>query len=210
MKDTVAHLQALYGTTMFYQANVTRAQAKKAAETTNQPAAAPDTAIVNQQPIADSIAPIPSSMAIPTSDIFMDSDEEDIPLDDLPREKGEAEEIMQEIMQEIKAGADTWAATFLQRCANGDKHDPAMAKLINNQQTKPDGPDKWTYHRGLWLSKGALVIPNHDSLRTDCISQHHDPPHRGHQGILRTKKAIERFYWWPGSRSGRRKVYPDM
>ena len=24
-----------------------------------------------------------------------------------------------------------------------------------------------------------------------------DPPHRGHQGTLRTKNAIERFYWWP-------------
>ena len=33
MKDTVAHLQALYGTAMFYQANVTRAQAKQAAKT---------------------------------------------------------------------------------------------------------------------------------------------------------------------------------
>ena len=99
------------------------------------------------------------------------------------------------IMQ--KTGADTWAATFLQRCAKGYKYDPAIAKLIKNQQAKPEGPDKWTYHRGLWFSKGALVIPNHDSLRTDCISQHHDPPHRGHQGILRTRKAIERFYWWP-------------
>ena len=71
-------------------------------------------------------------MGIPTSDIFMDSEEEDIPLDDLPREKGEAEEITQ------KAGADAWAATFLQRCANGYKHDPAMAKLIKNQQAKPE------------------------------------------------------------------------
>ena len=79
MKDTIAHLQALYGTAMFYQADVTRAQAKQAAKTKNQPSVASNTEVASPPPTADTAVPIPSSMAIPTSDIFMDSEEEDIP-----------------------------------------------------------------------------------------------------------------------------------
>ena len=68
------------------------------------------------------------------------------------------------------------------------KHDPAMAKLIKNQQAKPEGPDKWTYHRGLWFSKGALVIPNHDSLRTDCIMPIPWTLHTGDTKVLCARK----------------------
>ena len=59
MKGTVAHLQALYGTAMFYQANVTRAQAKQAAKTKNQPSVASNTEVASPPPTANTAVPIP-------------------------------------------------------------------------------------------------------------------------------------------------------
>jgi Reverse transcriptase (RNA-dependent DNA polymerase)/Integrase zinc binding domain/RNase H-like domain found in reverse transcriptase/Chromo (CHRromatin Organisation MOdifier) domain/Aspartyl protease len=182
LTETIAKLQCLYGNAIFAQANLTRAQARKQAagegsmETAQELAPTPPPA---QLPTAQ----LPTA-AIPTTDWLLEPDDEDM----LPLQSGETEAILQQ------PNAGTWAHTFLTRCVNGYERDPEMAQLIAQQTA---APGKWVLDRGLWFNKGALVIPNHDSLRTECISQYHDPPQWGHQGPLKTKKAIERFYWWP-------------
>jgi Reverse transcriptase (RNA-dependent DNA polymerase)/RNase H-like domain found in reverse transcriptase/Integrase zinc binding domain/Chromo (CHRromatin Organisation MOdifier) domain/Aspartyl protease len=183
LTETIARLQCLYGDAIFAQANVTRAQARK--QSANERSKeAPPSPTPTQLPTAPTV--------IPTTDWLLEPDEEDLlPLTPDDRTPGETEAIMQQ------PNAGTWAHTFLTRCVNGYLRDPAMAQLIAQQTAAPDAPGKWVLDRGLWFNKGALVIPNHDSLRTECISQHHDPPAWGHQGPLKTRKAIERFYWWP-------------
>jgi hypothetical protein len=184
LAETVAALVDLYEGAIFSQANVTREQARKAAQNAapspmecqpSQPEQPPQA-----QPPVDT-----QPTAIPTNDWLCDSDEEEA------RDIGETETLIQQ------PAATTWAKELLTRCVTGYGRDPAMAALIAEQIASPNAPGKWTYKDYLWFNKGALVLPNHDSLRTECISQYHDPPERGHQGPLKTRKAIERFYWWP-------------
>ncbi len=42
-----------------------------------------------------------------------------------------------------------------------------------------------------------LVIPNADALRQFVMCEMHDSPWRGHVGVKKTRKAIERLYTWP-------------
>jgi hypothetical protein len=180
MTETIAKLNSMYGNVMFGQANVTREKARK--EQATQP---PTTSPTEELPTT-------TPAVVPITDWLGDSDEEeDMTLEVSDSQHGEAEAILQQ------PNAGTWANQFLTRCATGYARDPAMAQLIAQQTADPDAPGKWVSYKGLWFHKGALVIPNHDSLRTECISQYHDPPERGHQGPLKTKRAIERFYWWP-------------
>ena len=66
MKETVAHLQAVYNTTLFYQTNVTRAQVRQAAKAKAQPTGTPETGSVSQPPAIDPITPNAKPLAIPT------------------------------------------------------------------------------------------------------------------------------------------------
>ena len=190
MTETVAMLNSMYCTAMHSQANVTRAQARqKAAGTAEAPVHAPQS--MADPPVEHQATPT-TPAGTQATDWLLDSDEdEDILPESNDREPGESETILRQ------PTAGMWANTFLTRCATGYERDPDMAQLIAQQTAAPTAPGKWVSNRGLWFNKGALVIPNHDSLRTECISQYHDPPERGHQGPLKTRRAIERFYWWP-------------
>lgn len=50
---------------------------------------------------------------------------------------------------------------------------------------------------GLWWHGNALAIPNVGGLRQECLEECHDSPYAGHCGILKTRKLLERTYWWP-------------
>ena len=51
---------------------------------------------------------------------------------------------------------------------------------------------------GLYYLHGKLVIPEACDLREKLIRVHHDPPARGHPGVVRTAELLMRSFWWPG------------
>ena len=48
---------------------------------------------------------------------------------------------------------------------------------------------------------GQLFVPDVSDIRNRVISESHDPSYRGHPGILRTTKNVQRDHWWPGMTS---------
>ena len=54
---------------------------------------------------------------------------------------------------------------------------------------------KCTQRSGLWWYKDALVIPDSQSFRKQCLRELHDCPYSGHLGVTKTQKAIDRLYW---------------
>lgn len=166
----------------FFQARVTRSSTR--ATTPHSPAPSTD-------PVADTPAPAPADAAAPVVPLVNASADPATDATAAPREPG----VTRDIMRDREGGS--LATDFLQRCANGYVHDKTVADLIAAHTRRTPGPDTWTCHRGLWYSNGALVIPNDGSLRQQCMEQFHDPPGCGHPDALRTRKAIERYYWWP-------------
>lgn len=56
---------------------------------------------------------------------------------------------------------------------------------------------------GLWFLKSnpsALVVPNVPELKAEILREAHDSRYSGHLGMARTRKALERFFWWPSMR----------
>ena len=51
--------------------------------------------------------------------------------------------------------------------------------------------------RGLWFKDEALVVPEYDGLRLQCMQEVHDAPYSGHFGQLKTRKTAQRLFWWP-------------
>ncbi len=50
---------------------------------------------------------------------------------------------------------------------------------------------------GLWLnSQGQVLVPNVPALRQRIIAEHHDSPHAGHRGVLKTTELVERHFAW--------------
>jgi RNase H-like domain found in reverse transcriptase/Reverse transcriptase (RNA-dependent DNA polymerase)/Integrase zinc binding domain/Chromo (CHRromatin Organisation MOdifier) domain len=50
---------------------------------------------------------------------------------------------------------------------------------------------------GLITHHDRLYIPHDETLRTDIIAAHHDPPIAGHPGQSKTLELVLRDYWWP-------------
>ena len=77
---------------------------------------------------------------------------------------------------------------FQQRCVAGYAEDP----YFRDEQNAVDK----TLRQGLWWVGDRLVIPDVSNLRETVIREMHDPPYKGHPGVKKTCKAIERLYWW--------------
>ena len=58
-------------------------------------------------------------------------------------------------------------------------------------------PHKLKRVENLWYKDGRRVVTSTASERRTLIQHHHDLPVYGHPGINRTKRLIERYYWWP-------------
>ena len=54
--------------------------------------------------------------------------------------------------------------------------------------------------QGFWWYGDALVIPDSQNLRKQCLHELHNCQYSGHLGITKTLKAMERLYWWKGMR----------
>ena len=88
--------------------------------------------------------------------------------------------------------AGNLAMDFLSTCKEGyTKHKDSQDLLA--KATAPD----WEKQEEMWYYKGALYIPDHYSLRRDCISKYHDSPSQGHPNSRRTYQSVRRFYYWP-------------
>eukprot|EP00983_Pelagomonas_calceolata_P063722 1147847-Pelagomonas_calceolata.AAC.3 len=56
----------------------------------------------------------------------------------------------------------------------------------------------YTLKDGLWWTKeGQLIVPNNKGLRRSIISEMHDTPLYGHNDIAKTKKHVQKLFWWP-------------
>ena len=92
--------------------------------------------------------------------------------------------------------AEDFAGDFIACCKEGYVKHPA-SKILLQEATAPH----WIQQKGLWYFKGALYVPDHYNLRTDCISKYHDTPMQGHPDSQRTYQSVKRFYYWPLMRS---------
>ena len=54
--------------------------------------------------------------------------------------------------------------------------------------------------QGFWWYGDALIIPDSQNLRKQCLHELHHCPYSGHLSITKTQKAMERLYWWKGMR----------
>ena len=57
-----------------------------------------------------------------------------------------------------------------------------------------------TQERELWWRGQAVVVPDADNLRLQCLHAVHDSAVGGHFGIKKTRELAQRLYWWPGMR----------
>lgn len=88
---------------------------------------------------------------------------------------------------------DVWQAAeseFHQRVQHGSEVDPWFQDPANIE-----GLDR---KDGMFWRRDALVIPDFDNLRRECLQSVHDTPWSGHFGVNKTFKAAERLFWWPG------------
>ena len=53
-----------------------------------------------------------------------------------------------------------------------------------------------TLNQGLRWVGDRLVIPDFSDLREKVIQGMHEAPYKGHTGVNKTSKAVERLYWW--------------
>ena len=88
--------------------------------------------------------------------------------------------------------SEEFAGSFIACCKEGYLRHPASRQLLQDAEEP-----HWIQQRGLWYYKGALYVPDHYNLRTDCISKYHDEPTQGHPDSHRTYQAVKRFYYWP-------------
>jgi hypothetical protein len=57
---------------------------------------------------------------------------------------------------------------------------------------------QWTLLNGLTLRDGRLAVPDTANLRTRLIQEAHDGLLTAHPGKNKTRKLINKRYWWPG------------
>ena len=55
------------------------------------------------------------------------------------------------------------------------------------------------HEESVWWHEHALVIPNSQDLRKQCLHELHNCPYSGHLRVA-TQKAMDRLYWWKGIR----------
>ena len=92
--------------------------------------------------------------------------------------------------------SEDFAGGFIECCKEGYITHPSSVVLLQ-EATAPH----WVNQNDLWFYKGALYVPDHYNLRTECISKYHDAPMQGHPDSHRTYQAVKRFYYWPLMRS---------
>ncbi len=95
--------------------------------------------------------------------------------------------------QRNTTASDPALADLFSRCKAGYSHDSWFADGNNTAELSA--------RDGLWWHDDALVIPNYDGLRRECLESVHDTPYSGHPGVAKTTKLAERVYWWPGMRN---------
>ena len=84
---------------------------------------------------------------------------------------------------------------FQLQVQEGYKHEPGWLEKL-----KPAEQSKCHHEQGLWWYNEALIIPDFQNLRKQCLQEVHNCPYSGHLGVAKTQKTIDRLYWWPGVR----------
>ena len=77
-------------------------------------------------------------------------------------------------------------------------NDVALVQLINNLETHPDKPSKYTWKDGQLRRKGRLVIGQDQQLRKDLFHYFHGTPEGGHSGADATMKRLGSVCYWKG------------
>ena len=91
------------------------------------------------------------------------------------------------------------SASWLSALKQGYEQDTKAAALFAELASiNTFGPFLYSQANGLLYYKGRLYVPNVPALRAQLLSEHHDTPLAGHQGVERTTKLLKRYYYWPG------------
>ena len=85
---------------------------------------------------------------------------------------------------------------FLAHVKQGYQKDPWFTDANNLEKHNVQKDAQGYYRHG-----SALVIPQHLTLRKECISESHSAMYSGHFGVQRTTKAVEHHFWWPTLKS---------
>lgn len=88
-----------------------------------------------------------------------------------------------------KAKALAQTNPFLDRVREGYKLDSWFADPANT--------DNLTQVNGIYTLADAIVVPNYDNLREQCIQECHDTPYSGHPGRDKTLQLVMHMFWWP-------------
>jgi transposase InsO family protein len=81
---------------------------------------------------------------------------------------------------------------FMERVAAGYASDPMFATDATATNTAGI-----TRERDFWWRGDALVVPDVDGLRLECLQMCHASPVGGHFGVTKTEHLLRRSYWWP-------------
>ena len=79
---------------------------------------------------------------------------------------------------------------FHQRMMQATQKDKTLVTALANKEA--------TRQNGLAVWNGSILVPQ--TMITEIIKEHHDPPLQGHQGIDRTMEKIQRQYYFPNMR----------
>lgn len=65
--------------------------------------------------------------------------------------------------------------------------------------TSGAGDAVWSISAGdqLLRYRGAVYVPNENSLKSELLFQHHDSVLGGHFGVAKTLESLRRLYFWP-------------
>ena len=56
----------------------------------------------------------------------------------------------------------------------------------------------YTFKDGAWFTqRNQLIVPDMPSIRKSIIHELHSTPIYGHGGLTKTKKQVEKLFWWP-------------
>ena len=70
-------------------------------------------------------------------------------------------------------------------------------KKNERNTSKQDSPYSLSPDGRLLLRNGKIYVSDHEDLRYQVLQEHHDHKLRGHPGIFKTTKLIQRTYFWP-------------
>ena len=92
------------------------------------------------------------------------------------------------------------ADSLMTNIRNAYAEDEELQTLISAIQSSDASESDFSLVDGLIYTGSALYVPNSTTIREQLLSEFHDAPLSGHQGVERSLDQLQRSYYWPGMR----------